>query len=209
MLIWEQLHRQELADFLDRQKQIVLRNPDEVDPAAWSSFQFSALEKELIIGPVFVRVFNEQPQFALPDSAGFLKSLLDYLGNQAQYFSSLPRDTELSEEQQSAIDLKLLKTCMALESVKHVLTTKPELCTKCLTSLRYVILLISSFSDNLDCLLPFLPINTRIPICLSIHSTYLALSLPSKTLSWPLPSSVFSRRFYYWSRLSRSNINSV
>ena len=138
LLIWEQLHRQELADFLDRQKQIVLRNPDEVDPAAWSSFQFSALEKELIIGPVFVRVFNEQPQFTLPDSAGFLKSLLDYLGNQAQYFSSLPRDTELSEEQQKAIDLKLLKTCMALESVKHVLTTKPELCTKCLTSLRFV-----------------------------------------------------------------------
>lgn len=135
LLIWEQLHRQELSDFLDRQKQIALKSPDEVDVRQLSEFQFSALEKELIIGPVFVRVFNEQPQFVLPDAPGFLKSLLDYLGNQAQYFSSLPANPE-SDLDQKSIENKLSKTCMALESVKHVLTSKPELCTKCLNSLR-------------------------------------------------------------------------
>ena len=44
---------------------MALKNPDDVDVKKLSEFQFSALEKELIIGPVFVRVFNEQDSFCV------------------------------------------------------------------------------------------------------------------------------------------------
>ena len=56
----------------------------ECDPSFGADFVFSAHEKELIIGEVFVRVFNEQPTFPLDNPKEFTNSLLDFLGSQAQ-----------------------------------------------------------------------------------------------------------------------------
>ncbi len=37
----------------------------ECDPALGSEFQFTVHSKELIIGEIFVRIYNEQPTFPL------------------------------------------------------------------------------------------------------------------------------------------------
>ena len=37
----------------------------ECDPAFGAEFKFSIHEKELVIGEVFVRIYNEQPNFQL------------------------------------------------------------------------------------------------------------------------------------------------
>lgn len=45
---------------------------------------FSALKDELVIGEVYVRVYNEQPTFVLEDAKGFATALLDFIGSNAQ-----------------------------------------------------------------------------------------------------------------------------
>ena len=42
------------------------------------------LKDELVIGEVYVRVYNEQPTFVLEDAKGFATALLDFIGTNAQ-----------------------------------------------------------------------------------------------------------------------------
>jgi len=87
-----------------------------------------------------------QPTFQLPEPVKFLSALLDYLGNQAQYFASLPPPSvENPDEKAEAMTaVKLENTAMALDSVRHVLTAKQEYCTHCTKHLR----LLASFFIN-------------------------------------------------------------
>lgn len=48
------------------------------------NFKYSVLKDELVIGEVYVRVYNEQPTFVLEDPKGFVTSLLDFIGSNAQ-----------------------------------------------------------------------------------------------------------------------------
>ena len=145
LLIWDDMNRTELADFLERQRNTALKNAEDLDPSEWSGFEFSALRQELVVGGVFVRVFNDQPAFPLPDAVKFLSSLLDYLGNQAQYFASLPAQTDETDEKTLKMtERKLENTAMALESVRHVLTAKQEFCAHCTRHLK----LLASFFVN-------------------------------------------------------------
>lgn len=45
---------------------------------AASGFRFAALDGELAVASVYVRVFNEQPNFPLADPAAFCKVCLEF-----------------------------------------------------------------------------------------------------------------------------------
>ncbi|CBY31673.1 unnamed protein product [Oikopleura dioica] len=137
LLIWEGMARNELADFLEKERDTALKDASEVDLSRMANFKISAHSEELIVHGVFVRVFNEQPQFKLPDPEGYLKSLLDYLGNQAQYFASIGADGTVDPT-------RLKQTSMALHSVFHVLSANQAFSMQCVNSLR----LLSSFFVN-------------------------------------------------------------
>ena len=47
-------------------------------------FKFSVLKDELVIGEVYIRVYNEQPTFVLEDPKGFATAVLDFIGSNAQ-----------------------------------------------------------------------------------------------------------------------------
>ncbi len=47
-------------------------------------FSFDVLKDELIIGEIYVRVYNEQPTYVLEDPKGFVTALLDFIGSNAQ-----------------------------------------------------------------------------------------------------------------------------
>ena len=47
-----------------------------------TSFKFAALRQELVVAGVFVRVYNEQPNFPVADSAAFCKGLVTYIHGQ-------------------------------------------------------------------------------------------------------------------------------
>ena len=62
----------------------LLISQGECDHSLGADFVFEVHAKELIVGEIFVRVYNEQPTFVLENPKGFTIDLLDYLGSQAQ-----------------------------------------------------------------------------------------------------------------------------
>ncbi len=44
-----------------------------------SGFRFAALGKELVVAGVFVRVYNERPNFPVADPAAFCKGLVTFI----------------------------------------------------------------------------------------------------------------------------------
>ena len=48
-------------------------------PTTATGFKFAALGQELVVAGVFVRVYNEQPNFPVADPAAFCKGLVTYI----------------------------------------------------------------------------------------------------------------------------------
>ena len=63
-LIWDNSTRTELREFLKEQQTSKIRT-GESDPNFGAEFTFSAHRDELVVGGVFVRVYNQQPSFPL------------------------------------------------------------------------------------------------------------------------------------------------
>nr|XP_024215378.1 dnaJ homolog subfamily C member 13 [Halyomorpha halys] len=74
-LIWNNATRIELLEFLEARKRSICtdNNYDDID------FSFTSHKKELIIGDIFIRLYNEQPAFELKNPKEFAMDLLDYL----------------------------------------------------------------------------------------------------------------------------------
>jgi DnaJ family protein C protein 13 len=66
-LIWDNGTRAQLMEFVESQRTL-RRDPGEpMDPSVdlTPHFDFSAHEEELVVGGVFLRVYNEQPSFPI------------------------------------------------------------------------------------------------------------------------------------------------
>lgn len=48
-------------------------------PSTATGFKFAALGQELVVAGVFVRVYNEQPNFPVADPAAFCKGLVTFI----------------------------------------------------------------------------------------------------------------------------------
>lgn len=71
---------------------------------------------------VFVRIYNEQPTFALRNPREFTKKLLDYIGSQAQFLWSAGSMSEGEGAiDQEKLDSAMRYVCLALESLRNVL----------------------------------------------------------------------------------------
>lgn len=131
-LIWDNSTRAELSDFLEKNQE--LRTRDQQDAAYGSEFVFSAHAKELIVGEIFVRVYNEQPSFPLEEPQKFGEALIDYLGSQAQYLHSLMALTasEIDTSKTGAHNARLEKIGLALEALRNVIKGNPGVETRCI-----------------------------------------------------------------------------
>ena len=65
-----------MATFLDQ--------GESEDSSYGLDFVYDVLKEELVIGEVYVRVYNDQPTFVLEDAKGFATALLDFIGTNAQ-----------------------------------------------------------------------------------------------------------------------------
>ena len=63
-IIWDNSTRTELREFLKEQQTSKIRT-GESDPNFGAEFRFSAHKDELVVGNVFVRIYNQQPSFPL------------------------------------------------------------------------------------------------------------------------------------------------
>ncbi|KAJ3611304.1 hypothetical protein NHX12_021320 [Muraenolepis orangiensis] len=130
-LIWNNGTRAELLEFLEGQQQDNI-HLGENDKSFGSEFVFSDHSKELIVGEIFVRVYNDQPSFPLEFPKAFAASLLDYVGSQAQYLYTLLAMSHSNkvESQQHAERLRFAE--MALEALRNVIKNNPGSETECI-----------------------------------------------------------------------------
>eukprot|EP00794_Sanderia_malayensis_P017835 gene17835-19618_t len=131
-LIWDNSTRAELNEFLESEQG--KRSTDDCDHSFGSDFMFSAHSKELVVGEIFVRIYNEQPTFPLEEPHKFGEALIDYLGSQAQYLHSLMALTssEIDTSKTSGHRDRLDKIGMALEALRNVIKSSPGVEVRCL-----------------------------------------------------------------------------
>ncbi|CAB3364063.1 Hypothetical predicted protein [Cloeon dipterum] len=115
-LIWDNGTRAQLNDFVEQQR-TTRRDPnDPIDPSVdlAPEFDFPAHSDELIIGGVFIRIYNEQPSFIIQKPKGFVLELLEYLRNQSKKLQSVPPEDKIH-----------VHSHMALQSLANVLKGNP------------------------------------------------------------------------------------
>jgi len=74
-LIWDNGTRAELRDFLEAQRstrRFAADPTDLADEAALSdAFSYSAHAKELVVGEIFLRIYNQQPTYPIEVSSAW------------------------------------------------------------------------------------------------------------------------------------------
>ncbi|KAJ8336734.1 hypothetical protein SKAU_G00379540 [Synaphobranchus kaupii] len=130
-LIWNNGTRAELLEFLEHQQERIIKR-GEFDESLATEFVFSDHSKELIVGEIFIRVYNEQPTFALELPKVFVASLLDYVGSQAQYLHTLLAMTQASQVESQLHAKRLQFAEMALEALRNVIKNNPGSESECL-----------------------------------------------------------------------------
>ncbi|XP_076446613.1 dnaJ homolog subfamily C member 13-like isoform X1 [Babylonia areolata] len=130
-LIWDNATRAQLNEFLADNQQKMIRSGD-CDPHFGADFEFEVHSKELIVGEIFVRIYNEQPTFPLENAKGFTIDLLDFLGSQAQYLHSMMMLQQQGQPTSSDQTVRLTKIEMALEGLRNVIKNNPGVEIQCI-----------------------------------------------------------------------------
>lgn len=130
-LIWNNGTRAELLEFLGSEQEAMIKR-GECDKSYGAEFVFGEHAKELIVGEIFVRVYNEQPAFPLEFPKAFTASLLDYIGSQAQYLHTLMAMTQTGKVESNQHEDRLRRAEMALEALRNVIKNNPGSETECI-----------------------------------------------------------------------------
>ncbi|CAN6324472.1 unnamed protein product [Urochloa humidicola] len=87
-IIWNSSTRGELLKFVDQQR--ASQGPDgSYDLTESQSFTYESLSKELNVGNVYLRVYNNQPDFEISNQEGFCIALLQFIAELVQQWSSI------------------------------------------------------------------------------------------------------------------------
>eukprot|EP01135_Chromosphaera_perkinsii_P007978 Nk52_evm50s1073 gene=Nk52_evmTU50s1073 len=77
-MIWNNASRTELLDYLKEEQSLSVRNGDH-DPSRGMAFRYESRGDELLIGDVFVRIYNEQPTFIIEKPQQLCNDIVCYL----------------------------------------------------------------------------------------------------------------------------------
>ncbi|XP_024523013.1 dnaJ homolog subfamily C GRV2 isoform X1 [Selaginella moellendorffii] len=172
-IIWNSTTRSELLKFIEKER--VSPCPDgSFDMSAAQEFKYKTLSNELHVGDVYLRVYNEQPDFKISEPDLFCENLMRYIcaiveqrknADKEHATISQPDGEEESSEgnkkESGAILVENLT--MALTSLQNLLTANPGLCSVFSTK--------EQVAPLLECLLDTEPGSGQIPeLCLSILS---------------------------------------
>ncbi|KAK1696170.1 hypothetical protein QYE76_012867 [Lolium multiflorum] len=102
-IIWNSSTRGELLKFVDEQR--TSQGPDgSYDLTESQSFTYQALSKELNVGDVYLRVYNNQPDYEISDQEGFCIALLKFIAGLVQKWNSINSEENMMHEHDSVID---------------------------------------------------------------------------------------------------------
>jgi DnaJ family protein C protein 13 len=186
-LIWDNATRAELTDFVETQQQSKIRT-GECDPELGAGFEYTVHKDELVIGDIFVRVYNEQPSFVLEESSRFITDVLNFLGSQAEYLHSLmaltASDVDTSKTGQNAS--RLQNSQIALEALRNCLRNNPGSELQCIGHFKLIFSLlrmggaqrlqmlslevISAVTGNKKCVSNIAEANVLTYLLLTLHS---------------------------------------
>uniref|UniRef100_A0A287DFT5 DnaJ heat shock protein family (Hsp40) member C13 n=1 Tax=Ictidomys tridecemlineatus TaxID=43179 RepID=A0A287DFT5_ICTTR len=136
-LIWNNSTRAELLEFLESQQENMIKKGD-CDKTYGSEFVYSDHAKELIVGEIFVRVYNEVPTFQLEVPKAFAASLLDYIGSQAQYLHTFMAITHTAKVESEQHGDRLPRVEMALEALRNVIKYNPGSESECIGHFKLI-----------------------------------------------------------------------
>ncbi|KAL9993140.1 putative DnaJ domain, armadillo-like helical, GYF domain 2, Chaperone J-domain superfamily [Helianthus debilis subsp. tardiflorus] len=97
-IIWNSSTRAELLKYVD-QKRAALAPDDSHDLKDSHAFIYEALSKEILIGNVYLRVYNDQPNFEVSEPESFCVALVEFI-------SSIVRNQHTSELERNHDDVK-------------------------------------------------------------------------------------------------------
>ncbi|XP_063990665.1 dnaJ homolog subfamily C member 13 isoform X3 [Diachasmimorpha longicaudata] len=125
-LIWDNGTRAELSEYLEGKRQEKLSGNISLEHD-FSDFKYSAHNDELVIGEIFVKVYNEQPTFPIENPKSFTIDLLDFLSKSSEYLASLNTMTLTKIDQE-----RLKGIVMTLEALKNVIKNNPGIEMQCI-----------------------------------------------------------------------------
>jgi DnaJ family protein C protein 13 len=123
-LVWDNSCRQELLDKMDETRDFLVKNEYKLDIDKFgipTDFRYSAHKHELIIGEIFVRVYNLQPTTILKDPKKFCLDLLDFLGSSSQYINTLMAMQFQQEQVSSIMKQTILTKYFSSRVIKNLL----------------------------------------------------------------------------------------
>ncbi|MCD7453567.1 DnaJ sub C grv2 [Datura stramonium] len=151
-IIWNTSTRAELLKFVDKQR--ANQGPDgSCDLKDLHSFTYEALSKELFVGNVYLRVYNDQPDYETSEPEVFCGALVDFISCLVQSATAVGSDTpstefqndvtngphsedQLSNDDSTPSDVKQIKEeenelvkklRFALTALQNLLTSTPDL----------------------------------------------------------------------------------
>lgn len=136
-LIWDNGTRAELNEYLEAKRQEKLSGNGDFEHD-FNDFKYGAHTGELVIGEIFVKVYNEQPTFPIESPKGFTIDLLDFLSKSSNYLASLD-NVVLSKKDQG----KLRHIVMALEALKNIIKNNPGVEMQCIGHFKLLFGLLS------------------------------------------------------------------
>ncbi len=145
-LLWDNATRAELRSYLELERENLYKKGECEDTSMGQMFKYSALENELVIGDIYVRIFNEMPTFTLEDAKTYCIKLLDFLGSHAQYLYSILANPN-SFNDQSKDKIKLVE--MAIEALRNVIKHNSGTETQCIGHFKLLFMLLRFSSSNL------------------------------------------------------------
>ncbi|KAL6642638.1 hypothetical protein ACP70R_020819 [Stipagrostis hirtigluma subsp. patula] len=102
-IIWNSSTRGELLKFVDQQR--ANPGPDgSYDLTESQSFAYEALSKELNVGNVYLRVYNNQPDFEITDQEEFCIALLKFIAELVQKWNSINLEDNMMHQHDSVVD---------------------------------------------------------------------------------------------------------
>ncbi|CAF1209876.1 unnamed protein product [Didymodactylos carnosus] len=140
-MIWDNSCRQELVEYLEQTRQILMKNEYKLNIDEFGrNFSYTAHKNELIIGDIFVRIYNLQPTTVLEEPKKFCTDLLDFLGTSSQYINTLismkQQQQPQGDDSSKTVDvIQLEKQAhieQALEALKNVIRNNIGIETLCL-----------------------------------------------------------------------------
>ncbi|KZS16300.1 DnaJ subfamily C member 13 [Daphnia magna] len=131
VLIWDNSTRSQLLEFLLEQQRTHIRS-GESDLTYGATYVHETYAKELIIGGIFARVYNRQPDFQLENSSNFVIHLLDYL----------------TEHSQQTLGTDLQAIDSALQSLLNVIKATPAVALQCLGRFQCLFQLVENTSTT-------------------------------------------------------------